>query len=431
VGLRVLCSGDIHIGRQLSKIGTPYRTAEAWRAIVDLAVREQVDMVALAGDMIDAASKSLEALGPMRNGLETLATAGIDTVTVAGNHDYDVLPKLADQVGTERFHLLGRNGQWDRFTLHRNGLPRLHVDGWSFPSAHVTDPPLRQYPFKARDGAPVMSMLHGDVEVPLSHYAPISLGDLRALDVDLVLLGHIHTPKVFQELGSRQALYVGSPWAMDPGEPGLHGVWIATFPESGGVELERIAISPVRYEARTVDVRDVEDEDGFNRLVDRSLLEVGRDALAATDAGLLTTVSLRLHFTGESAAHRAFPLWVDRANSQIATYPVDAVEVIPERFTSDVRPPLDMHDLSRGSGPVAEVARLIVSLDARSQDQPYDELVRTTLSELRNVYDHRDYVRLGGLADNAARPTEADARALLTSRAWQMLSVLVDQRDEG
>lgn len=429
VGVRVVCSGDIHIGRRLSKVDDTYRTADAWTMIVDLAIEENVDLLALSGDVIDAASKSYEALGPLQAGLARLVDAGIDTVAVAGNHDFDILPMLADQVGTERFHLLGRGGQWERFTLQRDGRAALHVDGWSFPAAHVSDPPLRSYPGKPADGVPVMGLLHGDVGVPLSRYAPISLGEASAIDLDLLVLGHIHAPQVFPGPAGRQALYVGSPWAMDPGEPGTHGVWMAEFGGDGPASLEHIPISPVRYEVREADVAGVEDESGFRHLLDRSLTQAGREAIASHDPRYLKAVSLRLHITGESEVHRDVPTWIDRANSQITRYPVESIDVIPERFSCDVRPPLNVQELAQGAGPVAEVARLIVALDDGAPAEPYRSLVNETLYEIQGIYAHQDYVRLRGRAEDD-EPNDADARALLASRAWEMLSVLTDQKEE-
>lgn len=388
-----------------------------------------MDLVALSGDVIDAASKSLEALGPMRAGLETLAQAGIDTVAVAGNHDFDVLPLLADQIGTARFHLLGRGGRWERFTLRRDGRDLLHVDGWSFPAEHVRVPPLRDYPDRTTDGTPVMGLVHGDVGVPLSRYAPISRGDIPALGLDLLVLGHIHMPTTYNEPDSGLAVYVGSPWAMDPGEPGTHGAWLAEFGGGNRVSLEQVPISPVRYESREMDVAGVRDEAGFHRLVDRSLTEVGREAIASHDGRYLRAVSVRLHFTGESEAHRDFPIWVDRATTQITKYPVDSIEVFPDRFSCDVRPPLDVHELAGGAGPVAEVARLIVALNDGDLAEPYRELVNSTLYDLQAIHAHQDYVRLRGRADHGEEPDDAAARALLTSRAWEMLSVLVDHKE--
>jgi len=137
VAFRVLCTGDIHIGRRASKVKNTYRSAEVWSSIVELAIAEQVDLLAISGDVVDAASKSYEALGPLESGLRRLNEARIETVAVSGNHDFDVLAKLSSVTGTERFRLLGRGGAWERHTYSGADGSLLHVDGWSFPNMHA------------------------------------------------------------------------------------------------------------------------------------------------------------------------------------------------------------------------------------------------------------------------------------------------------
>jgi len=163
MAVRVLCTGDIHIGRSASKVPDAYRCSHAWTSIVDLAISERVDLLAISGDIVDKENKSFEAIGPLQDGLRRLSDAGIDTVAIAGNHDHDVLSRLLGNAGTDRFHLLGQDGVWERWTLSRNGSAQLHVCGWSFPKEHVRENPLHSFVDSADDGVPVLGLLHGEV----------------------------------------------------------------------------------------------------------------------------------------------------------------------------------------------------------------------------------------------------------------------------
>ena len=60
--IRILLTGDIHIGRSSSHVSesTPrddVRAATAWSRIVDLAVAEEVSAVCLSGDVADQDNK--------------------------------------------------------------------------------------------------------------------------------------------------------------------------------------------------------------------------------------------------------------------------------------------------------------------------------------------------------------------------------------
>ena len=186
--VRVLCTGDIHIGRSASKVRETYRCSQAWSKIVDVAIEEGVDLLAISGDVVDKESKSYEAIGALQDGLIRLAAHGIDTVASEGNHDYDVLPRVASIAGTDRFHFLGRGGKWESITISRNGERSLHVVGWSFPQEHVHVPPLQSFPRLPDDGVPVLGLVHGEVGNTRSHYGPIVADELWAQRVDFWLL---------------------------------------------------------------------------------------------------------------------------------------------------------------------------------------------------------------------------------------------------
>src|SRR3954469_17173730 len=111
--VRVLATGDIHIGRCSTKTDEPgWPCAQAWDDLVRLAIDERVDLVALSGDIVDRENRYYEAIGPLERGLRALAKEGIPVFAVSGNHDHDVLPRVADALGgfDSGFRLLGRGG---------------------------------------------------------------------------------------------------------------------------------------------------------------------------------------------------------------------------------------------------------------------------------------------------------------------------------
>src|SRR5690606_13045139 len=181
--VKILCTGDVHIGRSSTRFrGDPdaraLSCAGAWSLIVDRAIAERVDLVAVSGDLVDRANRSFEAYGPLERGLERLKEAGIRTVAVAGNHDFDVLPGLVTTIGDAYFRLLGADGRWERLTLSRDGAT-IHLDGWSFPREHHPGNPLTGYDLPDPGGAAVLGLLHCDVDQTASRYAPVALAELR------------------------------------------------------------------------------------------------------------------------------------------------------------------------------------------------------------------------------------------------------------
>ena len=86
-GLRLLHTSDWHLGRTLFQ--TPLLDAQAafleW--LLEVAVREQVDAVLVAGDVYDRAIPPVEAVRLLDHTFLRFAEAGIPLVVASGNHD--------------------------------------------------------------------------------------------------------------------------------------------------------------------------------------------------------------------------------------------------------------------------------------------------------------------------------------------------------
>ena len=254
--VRLLCTGDLHVGRYPSYVPAGDRTLSvesAWRRTVDWAVQEGVDAVVLTGDVADEDNKVFEAFGPLKEGVERLAAAGIRTFAVAGNHDFDALHRLADLLDPSAFTLLGPGGTWSVEVLERGGTPVLRLVGWSFPDRYVRTSPLDTFP-STGDDLPVLGVLHADLDQANSPYAPVRFADLTAAPVAGWLLGHIHRPS-FRVEGGRGVLYPGSLQPLDPGERGPHGPWLVTVDAAGSVTADHRPLATVRYDEVVVDLK--------------------------------------------------------------------------------------------------------------------------------------------------------------------------------
>lgn len=148
MALQVLVTGDIHVGLTSTRLPTTFpvefaRAVNGWQAVVDSAIAHRCDLLILTGDIVDQDNKFWEAIGPLASGIHRLVEHDIRTVAVSGNHDHDVLPRLADQfAGSGAFRLLGRDGQWERYSVDVAGQAVLHIDGWSFPNQYVDFDPV-------------------------------------------------------------------------------------------------------------------------------------------------------------------------------------------------------------------------------------------------------------------------------------------------
>lgn len=238
---RVLCTADLHIGRESS--GFPGCDAlGAWKRLVEQAIAASADAVLVAGDFFDSDAAQYANRTPVVRTLERLREAGIPVVAVTGNHDSHAL------------RVFSRHTQGLLTVLDVDNTPAtVELGGFRVSGVSFQRPDdrrlLDRFP-EPTSGLPVIGLLHGDIDGQDPRYNPFSAADLVGRGVDAWVLGHIHARRVFPQVN---ASYPGSPQALDPGETGLHGFHWLEIDDTGRVsEPEFQTISDVRYETLTV-----------------------------------------------------------------------------------------------------------------------------------------------------------------------------------
>ncbi|MFT7487324.1 MAG: exonuclease SbcD, partial [Candidatus Paceibacteria bacterium] len=362
----------MHLGRRPTRLPEELRSNHnldpraAWRAVVERAIAEKVDAVLLAGDVVDSKNHFMEAYGALQEGVRRLEREGIEVVCVAGNHDVEALPRLADEL--PHVKLLGRSGEWHSHIISRAGVPILRVIGWSFPRTHFESNPLDSMSSDMRagrygDGAPddlkTVGLLHCDLDGSDRRYAPVSKTSLAQLDMSISawFLGHNHGPTI--RGGGRPVGYLGSLVGLDPGETGAHGPWLATA-ESGHWEMEHIPLSPVRWETLEVDVQACEDSERIQSALVRSLHEF--EAELGSTLGAARVVGVRLRLVGSCGA----PLSEIRDAMRHALtleLLLNDTHYFVDKVFDETRPKVDLELLAAQNDPVGIIAQRLIALE--------------------------------------------------------------------
>ncbi|MCK5840795.1 MAG: DNA repair exonuclease [Candidatus Sabulitectum sp.] len=420
--MRLILTGDIHIGRSSSRIPDTVgkeslRAGSAWNRIVDLAIKQGADIVCLSGDIADQTNKFWEAIGPLRKGILRLSENSIQTVAVAGNHDFDVLPKLADQLSPEFFKLLGRNGKWERTLIELKNGEALNIDGWSFPSQKVSVSPLDSYDLESDPHVPTLGMIHGDLFKSTSPYAPLQLNRLQSTAPGGWLLGHIHAPELIA--GTPWVLYPGSPQALDPGEKGPHGPWILDI-QNGLIGLPaQQPISTVWYNESSIDLSHAEDQSELQSAILDGIATIQKDILNRAGPFLAHT-SLRFQLTG----HTAISHQVNQATEQvIADLDLPAISV--DKIVNKTLPFIDLKEYARTTTAAGAVAKLLLQLENDQVSEEVATLIRSTREKLIDLNRSGNY---GGLPPREI--TGEMAREYLNTTGRALLTQLVSQTNE-
>lgn len=418
--LELLAIGDMHLGRRPSRLpdelaasGRSYGPAEAWSRAVGYAIETGVDVVALAGDLVDRDDDFFEAYRALREGISELGRNGIEVLGIAGNHDVLVLPRLAGELPD--FRLLGAGGAWE--TRHFDTLLTLH--GWSFPTRSVGQSPLAGHAFERGPGVN-LGLLHCDRDARDSRYAPVASTELDAAGLDGWLLGHIHKPDELTP--ERPTGYLGSITGMHPGEHGARGPWRFRITENGIDSVEQVRLAPLHWARVSIDLTGIEcPEDAESRLLGR---------LQDLDGELEdheippNAMGLRVRLTGRT----------DRINAVLERFEKrtdDNLSGHRERFAfietieASTRPTRDLEKLAATSDHIGLLARRLLLLDRPPDDPARRALLDRARERLDRIAGEPRWHHLG---QAPSMQDQAVAERLRDSCA-RVLERLIEQRE--
>jgi exonuclease SbcD len=266
--MRFLHTADWHVGKTLvgrSRLDEQERVSAE---IVDIAKRERIDCVLLAGDIFDSPAPTADAQRVVCDALAEIAGAGMAAVIVGGNHDHRRLAALRKLAG--RLKIFIRPGPRDgdesgMISYAKNGeQAKIAMLPW-IPEFQVMDSRQIQRPrnewnqvysehIAARCSRLAEGFAANTINILLAHLfvdggeatgseRPAHVAQAFAVRPDrlprahYIALGHLHKP---QEVPApSRCVYAGSPLQMDFGERGQakRVVIVDARPESrAGVE---------------------------------------------------------------------------------------------------------------------------------------------------------------------------------------------------
>jgi DNA repair exonuclease SbcCD nuclease subunit len=429
--------------------GPEFSPKSVWREAVETAVRREVDAVLVSGDVIDEGNSYFEAYGPFEDGVRQLDEAGIDTVVVSGNHDSTLLPRLVSNLDCDGLYCLGAEGTWERCTIERDGKPLVHIDGWSFPHQHYYKSPVSAYePNPIDDDTPLVGLLHADLDAPDSEYAPVSRAELEDTPADAWLLGHIHAPGIRIE-GNPTVFYPGSPQPLDPGETGVHGVWLLQRDAAGSFTAEQLPIATVQYDEVEINVTGLEDTRDLPAKVTDRLQQYVESNL---DASAVRLLCARLRLVGETSTHGVLVRQRESFESDLALQ-AGGLDIHVDKLDIATRPEVDLHTLAGETTPVGYLAELLLELNkdmpnseaikkstgaGADGDESYspavqhDQLISDTTEIVRQVRSSGTYTplrRAGRQAETNTDPPEEMASDALRQQARLLLNELLLQAE--
>ncbi len=241
-------------------------TFRAFDNVVELALNNKVDFLLVAGDVYDAADRSLRAQLKFADGLKKLAVAGIRSFVCHGNHD-PLDGWSASLHWPEEVHIFGPQLESVSMSVGEEEVVLIH--GISYPHHQIDDSFGRG--FQRQGSQPFqIGLFHCSVGSDPAHetYAPRTQEELLAANLDYWALGHVHRHRVLKN-GHPFVAYSGTTQGRHIREPGPHGCLVVQVDGQGVVNARFEPADSVRWSSSEAQIDDLETEGDLIEALER------------------------------------------------------------------------------------------------------------------------------------------------------------------
>ena len=351
--MRFIHAADIHLDSPLKGLpnypeapteAVRRATRDAFKNLIDLAIKEQIDFLLIAGDLYDGELKNAHAGMHVAKAFARLDEAGIPVVIIRGNHDAE--NKVSMEVELPSCcHILSADEPQSVELLDGEVV----VHGQSFAKVEVTEDLSASYP------PPVASrfnigLLHTNANGSHDHdtYARCSVEALKKHGYDYWALGHIHIRQVLSE----------NPWIIYPGnlqgrhikESGSKGATLVTVEDNKVINVEHRDLDVARWVSIEVDAAGADTKGTVLGLVKDGLAE----AFSAADGRILAA---RVTVVGQCEAHAALAgdpsLFVDEVRTK--AFEVSQEDILIEKVNIRTTPETSAADSLAGDAVLSGV----------------------------------------------------------------------------
>lgn len=367
-GFRFLHTADLHLGTPFQ--GLQKRVPAAWlerlqqssyrvfARIVELAVRERVEFVTMAGDLFDAQDVSMSVQFELHRGFERLREHGILVFASHGNHD-PLTPSTRPLMWPDNVHIFDAAPRWlapdyqtPSVSVTTHSGDRVQIAGFSYGQPEMVDSLAQAY-VRQPDADFAIALYHGTVGPAGDHdrYCPARLEDLERSGFDFWGLGHIHKPAVLRPQHP-VILYPGNPQGRHIREDGARGCTLVEVDAYGESQLQFLDTAEVLWHVVEIDLTGIDDVAAvFARIVEQLQQVVG-------PYGQRGHV-IRLALTGRTMAHRALMQLDEVWQGLQEDFDQRGLPILLERLDVHTKPALDLDTLTDSSEFVGEWLRLV------------------------------------------------------------------------
>ena len=402
MGVRFIHAADVHLDSPLVGLSA-YQDAPAERLrgatrlaleeLVDRAIEERVNFMVIAGDLYDGDWRDYNTGLFFSRQMGRLDRANIPVYVLFGNHD-------AESEMTKRLRLPNNvqtfaSNKPETYLLEQY---KVALHGQSFKDKET----LENLAFTYKPAVPNytnIGVLHTALQGGFGNhktYAPCTVDELHGKGYQYWALGHVHQ---FQQWdGQSTIVFPGNLQGRHARETGQKGAVLVTVHDGGHIEVERLPIDVLRWEALDVDVTACRDTDDVAGRVGKAL-----EAMLGSDGHVPRAV--RVNLKGPTPAHGLLSSRPAEVRAQVLAQ-IAAID--NERlWLEKVVPQTQVPEGSGGSGERREALAELAQIFREAQQdsdflQTLDKELKTFITRTAEVKNDLDLMELARAGDFAA-----------------------------
>lgn len=246
-------------------------TFDAFKNIVDVAIKEHVDFMIVAGDLYDRDVQSVTAQLFLNEQFLRLQEQKISVYLVAGNHDYE-----KSQAGNFQFpdnvFVFPKEVKSFYHTAHDG--TKVELVGFSYQDRWITTDMAATFPPKHADADYTIGIMHGAFKQGHDdNYAPFTKDELLEKGYDYWALGHIHERQILND--DPYIIYPGNPQGRSIKEAGVKGFYLVETQQKV-TKIHFLPSNTIEWNRLTIDGRALSSMSDVQREIDIKLNELSR-----------------------------------------------------------------------------------------------------------------------------------------------------------
>ncbi|HKG57447.1 MAG TPA: DNA repair exonuclease [Candidatus Limnocylindrales bacterium] len=295
--LRLLHTADVHLGARHADLGEQAaaqreRQFAAFTATIDLAIRERVDVVLIAGDLFDSNTQPRRSVERVAAQLERLVAARIRTVVIPGTHD--VYDRSSIYRAYDLKAMASSTPDDDFVTVLTPDVGEVHLRACDA-IVYATVFPTKRAPRSPLEGVSVaadrratwrVGMVHGAIAIPGrtdGDDVVVTKEQIAATGLDFLALGHWHSTQ-HGKAGPVMFAYAGAPEPIALDQDRAGKALLVTLEEVSGarsVSIEERVVGRTTFDKVEVDAATI-----------RTQADLARQLAARADPDLVLDVRI-------------------------------------------------------------------------------------------------------------------------------------------